>query len=125
MELQGDGNLVLYPSLGAAVWASGTNGSGAARLVMQDDGDLVLETAAGVSVWSTSTGQSGGGGGGGGGTSAAVVHATKGGVNLTKAIDSAGRLYSLVLTHSIRLGSHGRRFSTRLMSRLPRVRLTQ
>jgi len=39
---QDDGNLVLYDFNGTPRWASGTNGSSAAYVVMQDDGNLVM-----------------------------------------------------------------------------------
>jgi hypothetical protein len=61
LTLQGDGNLVLYPSGGgAAEWSAGTAGSGAVGLRLQDDGNLVLyggpDPAGQVpAVWQTGT----------------------------------------------------------------------
>jgi len=54
LVLQTDGNLVAYAG-SRAVWFTGTDGSGANRLVMQDDGNLVLYRADGAPVWSTGT----------------------------------------------------------------------
>ena len=43
LDLQPDGNLVLYSADGRPLWSSGTYGSGAGnRLVVQDDGNVVL-----------------------------------------------------------------------------------
>lgn len=42
LNLQGDGNLVMYTDDGEPVWASHTAGSGADELVLEDDGALVL-----------------------------------------------------------------------------------
>jgi hypothetical protein len=53
--MQGDGNLVLYQAGRGAIWASGTNGSGANVAIMQGDGNLVLYRPGGVAVWHTHT----------------------------------------------------------------------
>ena len=53
--MQGDGNLVIYDNTGHAVWATGTDGSGATVCVMQGDGNLVLYRADGVPVWASNT----------------------------------------------------------------------
>ena len=57
--MQGDGNLVLYSSSARALWATGTNGSGAVRARFQGDGNLVLRNNAGSAVWSSKTAGSG------------------------------------------------------------------
>ena len=54
-NVQGDGNLVLRNTSGAALWSSGSNGSGGNRLTMQSDGNLVLYTGSGSAVWKTAT----------------------------------------------------------------------
>jgi hypothetical protein len=54
LDMQGDGNLVLYQS-GTALWASNTSGSAADRAAMQGDGNFVLYTSSGTAVWSTGT----------------------------------------------------------------------
>lgn len=51
--LQGDGNLVLYPPSGPALWSSATNSG--TFLGMQGDGNLVLYNANKVPVWHTGT----------------------------------------------------------------------
>jgi hypothetical protein len=52
---QGDGNLVLYaPNPTRAIWASGSNGRGAADLVMQNDGNLVMY-AGSQPTWASGT----------------------------------------------------------------------
>ena len=54
--MQGDGNLVLRNvSSQKALWASGTDGRGAVKLVLQTDGNLVLYTSSGQPVWATNT----------------------------------------------------------------------
>jgi hypothetical protein len=53
--MQGDGNFVVYDAHGAAVWATGTNGSGGNVLAVQNDGNLVIY-AGPVAVWATNTG---------------------------------------------------------------------
>jgi hypothetical protein len=55
MSLQGDNNLVIFNSAGAARWSSRTSGTSQGRLFMQGDGNLVLRDASGVAVWSTGT----------------------------------------------------------------------
>ncbi|CRK60979.1 Xanthomonapepsin precursor [Alloactinosynnema sp. L-07] len=55
LKLQADGNLVLSTN-GTAVWASGTDGSGAVRGDMQSDGNFVLYKDGGDAVWATKTG---------------------------------------------------------------------
>ncbi|MEY9842605.1 hypothetical protein ABH941_007895 [Streptacidiphilus sp. EB103A] len=54
LDLQGDGNLVLYRS-GTALWSSGTAKTPASKAIMQGDGNFVLYNSAGTSVWSTGT----------------------------------------------------------------------
>ena len=53
--MQSDGNLVVYKLGSTPVWATGTNGKGAAIAIMQGDGNLVLYTAAHVPVWASNT----------------------------------------------------------------------
>jgi hypothetical protein len=53
--MQGDGNLVLYTSAGSAVWASGTAGNAGADLVVQNDGNVVIYSASGAALWATGT----------------------------------------------------------------------
>jgi len=55
VTLQTDGNLVIYDPYGRAMWASGTNGSGAAYATMQTDGNFVLYRWDGSAVWATGT----------------------------------------------------------------------
>lgn len=54
---QADGNLALFDGTGKRVWASGTAGKGASRLLLQPDGNLVLYPAAtpARASWSTGT----------------------------------------------------------------------
>jgi hypothetical protein len=55
LVMQGDGNLVLYWAGHGALWATGTNGSGATIATMQGDGNLVLYNASGSAKWSSHT----------------------------------------------------------------------
>jgi nucleoid-associated protein YgaU len=55
LVLQPDGNLVLEES-GAAVWASGTDGSGVTKAVLQPDGNFVLYSDDGNAHWASQTG---------------------------------------------------------------------
>ena len=56
MDMQRDGNLVIYNNTnGRVLWASNTQNSGAVQLRFQKDGNLVLYTAANRHVWSTGT----------------------------------------------------------------------
>ena len=54
LDMQGDGNLVLYQG-GTALWASNTSGSSADEAILQGDGNFVLYTSAGSPVWSSGT----------------------------------------------------------------------
>jgi cell wall-associated NlpC family hydrolase len=55
LDMQGDGNLVIYEN-GSAIWASSTAGTGSANyLVMQGDGNLVVYNRAGKPVWASNT----------------------------------------------------------------------
>jgi peptidoglycan hydrolase-like protein with peptidoglycan-binding domain len=57
LEMQPDGNLVVYAPGHLAVWATGTNGRSNAALVGQNDGNFVLYALGNVAVWSTRTNQ--------------------------------------------------------------------
>lgn len=55
LDMQSDGNLVLYRSDGnAPLWASQTAGGGGTHAVMQDDGNLVIYGGSGA-VWASDT----------------------------------------------------------------------
>jgi hypothetical protein len=54
LDMQVDGNLVLYNATGAS-WNSGTEGNPGAYLRMQDDGNLVIYGTNGGALWSTNT----------------------------------------------------------------------
>jgi hypothetical protein len=51
VQLQGDGNLVVYEGQGAARFASNTPGNANSRLVLQNDGNLVLYASNGQPTW--------------------------------------------------------------------------
>ncbi|MEZ5402026.1 MAG: M12 family metallopeptidase [Bryobacteraceae bacterium] len=53
--MQRDGNFVIYPSTGAAHWATGTNSmeNQGSVLVMQDDNNLVIYNQAGKPTWAS------------------------------------------------------------------------
>jgi GH25 family lysozyme M1 (1,4-beta-N-acetylmuramidase) len=55
LEMQGDGNLVIYATTGCALWASGTNGHDGATLAVQTDGNLVIYDGSSA-LWNTGTG---------------------------------------------------------------------
>jgi hypothetical protein len=62
VEMQADGNLVVYDDDGDAEWDSETyrDDAGTYALVMQDDGNLVVyDNASGDPLWSTQTGRIG------------------------------------------------------------------
>jgi hypothetical protein len=54
LEFQADGNLVLHPRSGPAVWSSGTAGRNGDQAVMQTDGNLVVY-AGSSPLWHTNT----------------------------------------------------------------------
>ncbi len=56
LDFQKDGNLALYNSGGAVLWASQTNGSSVRELRMQVDGNLVIYAANGQTLWASNTG---------------------------------------------------------------------
>ena len=53
-KLQGDGNLVIYDSVGAAVWSSQTGDNPGAQLYVQGDGNVVIYQD-GEALWNTGT----------------------------------------------------------------------
>ena len=57
VNMQDDGNLVIYNSLGEAVWASGTNGKGKPpyHYAMQDDGNFVIYDSNNNAIWASNT----------------------------------------------------------------------
>lgn len=55
VDLQGDGNLVVYDAGGQPKWASGTSGTTGAQLSLQPDGNLVIYNGAGLPLWTTNT----------------------------------------------------------------------
>ena len=55
LELQSDGNLVVYDRNGAALWASRTAGNPGARLAIQNDGNLVIYSSGNKMVWTSGT----------------------------------------------------------------------
>jgi len=52
VEMQHDGNLVIYSTAGNALWSSGTAGYPGARLAVQSDSNLVIYDYYGFPVWS-------------------------------------------------------------------------
>ena len=58
--LQSDGNLVLYNSAVAPVWATHTNGRPSARVCIQSDGNLVLRDIYGNTEWASGSQKLGG-----------------------------------------------------------------
>jgi pimeloyl-ACP methyl ester carboxylesterase len=52
VEMQHDGNLVIYSAAGHAIWASGTVGYPGARLAVQSDSNLVIYDYYGFPIWS-------------------------------------------------------------------------
>ena len=55
LVMQGDANLVMYRTGGAARWATGTDGKAFGRLDMQGDGNLVMYDPAGKPLWASGT----------------------------------------------------------------------
>ena len=55
LDLQPDGNVVLYNQDGSPRWATDTPGTPATDLVMQDDGNLVLYGEDGTPYWASET----------------------------------------------------------------------
>jgi len=55
LQLQTDGNLVLYENGNGVVWSTNTNGQNAAYLVLQVDGNLVLYGENGTVLWASET----------------------------------------------------------------------
>ncbi|HTS37303.1 MAG TPA: hypothetical protein VMH04_16620 [Candidatus Solibacter sp.] len=53
--LQTDGNLVLYPQNGSAMWSTHTENRRSARCTMQADGNLVIYDVFDHPVWSSNT----------------------------------------------------------------------
>jgi len=54
LDMQGDGNLVLYGENGSGqpVWASGTDGNNGAYLSIQNDGNMVIYDSNDQPIWS-------------------------------------------------------------------------
>ncbi|HVX20599.1 MAG TPA: hypothetical protein VHB02_04565 [Acidimicrobiales bacterium] len=55
MDMQSDGNLVMYAPNGTALWATGTTDYPGAYAELQDDGNVVVYSSGGTALWSTHT----------------------------------------------------------------------
>lgn len=55
LDMQSDGNLVIYNILQRPIWASNTVGTGATYLALGSDGNLGVYTPNGTSVWTTNS----------------------------------------------------------------------
>ena len=58
LEMQADGNLVIYDNNNTAIWSSGTAGAGFGtpyKTIMQNDGNLVLYDKNDNALWSSQT----------------------------------------------------------------------
>jgi pimeloyl-ACP methyl ester carboxylesterase len=55
LSYQNDGNLVLYKTGVAALWATNTNGTSPGKVKMQSDGNLVVYNSAGTAIWASHT----------------------------------------------------------------------
>jgi len=55
MDMQYDGNLVIYRSDGSVAWASNTSGNIQAFFRVQDDGNLLIWSQAGQVIWASNT----------------------------------------------------------------------
>ncbi|MWV31374.1 excalibur calcium-binding domain-containing protein [Rathayibacter iranicus] len=53
LDMQSDGNAVIYGSAAGARWATNTSGNPGARMVMQNDGNLVVYAASGRPLWAS------------------------------------------------------------------------
>jgi hypothetical protein len=56
LDMQDDGNLVVYSVGGTSLWASDTAGNPGAILEIQNDANLVIYGSSGSALWSTQTG---------------------------------------------------------------------
>lgn len=57
VDMQNDGNLVIYRPDGQPVWSSGSAGTAGSHLEVQNDGNLVIYPPSGPAIWSTGTHQ--------------------------------------------------------------------
>lgn len=57
LEMQTDGNLVLYTRRRQALWDAGTDGSGATHVIMQNDGNMVVRSGWNT-IWAAFGGES-------------------------------------------------------------------
>ncbi|EWC60020.1 Alkaline serine exoprotease A precursor [Actinokineospora spheciospongiae] len=55
LDMQSDGNLVLYTQANQAWWHTGTYGNPGAYTVFQEDGNVVLYTSGGRALWATNS----------------------------------------------------------------------
>ena len=55
LDMQKDGNLVLYHGAGHAIWATATDGCDGYKAVMQGDGNFVLYDTRGHALWASGT----------------------------------------------------------------------
>jgi hypothetical protein len=55
MDMQHDGNLVIYRMDGSQAWSTNTGGNIAAFFRVQDDGNLVMHAQGGVVIWTSNT----------------------------------------------------------------------
>jgi hypothetical protein len=60
LDMQPDGNLVLYNNYSRPMWATGTGGNPGAYVTMQGDGNLVIYGSDGQALWNSGTGGSAG-----------------------------------------------------------------
>ena len=55
LNVQGDGNMVVYEASGRVRWSSNTHGDSSTRLQVQGDGNLVLYSGGGGVLWASNT----------------------------------------------------------------------
>ena len=53
LDVQGDGNMVVYEASGRVRWSSNTHGDSSTRLQVQGDGNLVLYSGGGGVLWAS------------------------------------------------------------------------
>jgi hypothetical protein len=56
VNMQGDGNLVVYDAAGNPLWDSGTWGNPGAHLALNNEGNLIIYATNGAVLWTSNTG---------------------------------------------------------------------